>query len=40
VHMAFAHQTRKRFRRLQDFLAVHAHEVIHWQKAQEDHGTR
>jgi hypothetical protein len=40
VHMAFAHQTRKRFRRLQDFLAVHAHEVINWQKAQEGHGTR
>ncbi|MDR7307770.1 SRPBCC family protein [Rhodoferax saidenbachensis] len=40
VHLVFAHQTRKRFRRLQNFLAGHAHEVLAWQQLQEPHGIR
>lgn len=40
VHIVFAHQTRKRFRRLQNFLIGHAAEVSAWQHAQESHDTR
>lgn len=40
VQRVFVHQTRKRFLRLQAFLAVHTHEVLAWQQAEKLHGTR
>ena len=40
VHAVFAHQTRKRFSRLQAYLAKHAQEIVAWQHTQELHGTR
>lgn len=33
VHLVFKQQTRKRFRRMRDFLAAHAGEVEAWQRA-------
>jgi hypothetical protein len=37
VHAVFAHQTRKRFHRLQLFLARHAQEVADWQHSHSSH---
>ena len=31
VRVIFEHQTRRRFERLHDFLALHADEIVRWQ---------
>lgn len=38
VAWVFARQTQRRFARLREFLAVHAHEVIEWQRTQHGVG--
>lgn len=39
VRVIFAHQTRKRFHRLQAYLSEHAQEIVTWQHTEQDHGT-
>lgn len=38
VAWVFARQTQRRFARMRAFLAVHAHEVVEWQRTQHGGG--